>query len=110
MNLNLSLQVNYEKLGKRFFYTFGNIDLDCLETYKYLLPSLEDIYAKLSCWKVSSKLHLFEAYLQIPVDEECVEHLTINIEKGLYWFNGLPFRIKVLHIRQIDFSDGEQYC
>ena len=43
---------------------------DCLETYNYPLPSLEDVFAKLSGGKVFPNLDLSEAYLQIPIDEE----------------------------------------
>ena len=56
---------------------------DCLETYNYLLPSPEDIFAK-SSGKVFLKLNLFEVYLQIPVDKKCAKFLIINIQKKIY--------------------------
>ena len=68
---------------------------DCLETYNYSLPSLEDIFSKLSGGKVFSKLDLFEVYLQFSVDEECAKYLTIKTQKGPYGINRQPFGIKV---------------
>ena len=68
---------------------------DCLETYNYHLPIPEDIFAKLSGGRVFSRLNLSEAYLQIPVDKECVKYLNIKTYKGLYRFNRLPFGIMV---------------
>ena len=64
---------------------------DCLEAYNYHLSSLEDIFAKLSSCKVFSKLDFSVAYLQIPVDEECANYLTINTPKSLYRFDRLTF-------------------
>ena len=68
---------------------------DCLKAYNYPLPSPEEIFAKLNGGKIFSKLDLSEAYLQIPVEENCAKLLTINTHKGLYNFNRLPFGIKV---------------
>ena len=55
---------------------------DCLETYYYSQPSLENIFAKLSSNKIFSKLDLSDAYLQIPIDIECSKYLTIKTIKG----------------------------
>lgn len=44
---------------------------DCLQAYKYPLPSPEEIFVKLNVGKYFSKLDLSDAYLQIQVDEEC---------------------------------------
>ena len=68
---------------------------DCLKDHSYPLPSPEDIFAKLNGGKVFSKLDLSEAYLQLKVDYESSELLTINTHKGLYKFNRLPFGVKV---------------
>ena len=55
----------------------------------------EDMFAKLSGWKVFSKLDLSKVYHQISVNKECAMYLTINKKKGSYKFNRLPFSIKV---------------
>ena len=68
---------------------------DCLKDHSYPLPSPEDIFAKLNGGKVFSKLDLSEAYLQLKVDDESSELLTINTHNGLYKFNRLPFGVKV---------------
>ena len=36
-----------------------------------------------------------DAYLQIPVDEQCSKLLCVNTHRGLYKFNRLPFGVKV---------------
>ena len=64
---------------------------DCLETYYYPLPSPKDIFVKLNGGKVFSKVDLFEAYLQIPVEKNVLNYKDV---KGLYRFNMLPFGIK----------------
>ena len=68
----------------------------CLETHNYPRLSPEDIFVKLNGGKVFLKLDLSKAYHQIPVDEERVKHLTINLIKGLYRFNRLPLKLKVV--------------
>ena len=57
--------------------------INCLETYNYLLPSPKDVFIKLSGGKVFSKLDLSEAYLQIPVNEECAKYLTIKTQRSV---------------------------
>ena len=68
---------------------------DCLKTYKYPLPSSEEIFTKRNGGKIFSKLDLLEAYLQIPLKEKYTNILTINTQ-NLYKFNRLPFGIKVV--------------
>ncbi|XP_029643530.2 uncharacterized protein K02A2.6-like [Octopus sinensis] len=68
---------------------------DCLKNYNYPLPNPEEIFAKCNGGKISSKLDLSEAHLQLLVDEECAKVLTINTHKGLYHFKRLPFGVKV---------------
>ena len=36
---------------------------------------------------------MLQAYLQLPLDEESKEYVTVNIHKGLYRYNRLPFGI-----------------
>ena len=44
---------------------------------------------------IFSKVDLSDAYLQIPVEEECSKLLCINTDRGLYKFGRLPFGVKV---------------
>ncbi|CAH8546802.1 unnamed protein product [Schistosoma rodhaini] len=67
---------------------------DALEDHQYPLPLPEDLFAKLNGGKYFAKLDLSEAYLQIPVAEECKHYLTINTHKGLFRYNRLPFGVK----------------
>ena len=72
---------------------FSTVLNECLKTYEYSLPSAKDIFAKLNCSKVFSKIDLFDAYKQVMVDEETSKLLTNNTLKGLYSFNRLPFKV-----------------
>ena len=64
---------------------------DCLKTSNYSLPSPEEIFTKLNGGKIFSKLDSSDAYLQRPLEEKCINLLTIMIFKGLYNFDRLPF-------------------
>ena len=68
---------------------------DCLKYHTYPLPSSEDIFSKLNCGKVFSKIDLTEAYQQVKVDEECSNLLPINTHKRLFILNRFPFGLKV---------------
>ena len=68
---------------------------ECLKTYEYLLPSAEDIFAKLNSSKVFSKLDFPNVDLKVMIDEETLKMLTINTHRSSYCFNHLPFRCKV---------------
>ncbi len=60
---------------------------------QYPIPKIEDLFASLAGGKGFSKLNLNQAYTQIPVEEESKKLTTINIPRGLYQFNRLPFGI-----------------
>ena len=45
---------------------------------KYPLPRIEDILSSLGNAKVFSKLELANAYLQLPLEEESKEYVTIS--------------------------------
>lgn len=68
---------------------------ESLEDYHYPLPSPEEIFTKLNGGQIFSKIDLSDAYLQVPVDENCSNLLCINTHKGLYKFNRLAFGVKV---------------
>ena len=54
------------------------------------------VFNKLNAGKVFSNIDLSEAYLQIPVEENSYKLLCINTHRGLYKFDSLVFRIKVV--------------
>ena len=59
----------------------------------YPLPRVDELLASLGKSKVFSKLDLSNAYLQLPVDDESKELLTISTHRGLYRYNRLPFGV-----------------
>ena len=59
----------------------------------YLLPRIDDLFAKVSGGAIFSKLDLAHAFHQIVLDEESKELTTINTHKGLFKYNRLPFSI-----------------
>nr|WP_204107672.1 reverse transcriptase family protein [Streptococcus dysgalactiae] len=65
-----------------------------LDTHQYPLPVPEDLFAKPNDGKYFAKLNLIEANLQIEVDEDSKELLTINSHRGLFQYNRLPFGVK----------------
>lgn len=60
---------------------------------KYPLSRIEDILSSLGNAKVFSKLDLANAYLQLPLEEESKEYVTISTHRGLYRYNRLPFGV-----------------
>lgn len=65
-----------------------------LETQQYPLPIPEDLFAKLNGGRIFSKIDFSEAYLQVEVENQSKELLTINTHRGLYRYNRLPFGVK----------------
>lgn len=68
---------------------------ECLKDHSYPLPMSEEIFSRLNGGKISSKIDLSKAYLQVKVEEECTKYLTINTHRGLYNLKHLPFGLKV---------------
>ena len=64
-----------------------------LNIERYPQPHKEELFAKLAGGVSFSKLDLTNAYLQMEVDDESKEYLTINTSKGLFRYNRLPFGI-----------------
>ena len=59
----------------------------------YPIPKIEDLFASLAGGRVFSKLDLSHAYLQVLLDEESRNLITVNTHKGLFRFNRLPFGV-----------------
>ena len=57
----------------------------------YPLPQVEELLASLCGGNLFSKLDMSQAYLQLPLDEESKEYVTVNTHKGLYRYKKLPF-------------------
>nr|XP_039270990.1 uncharacterized protein K02A2.6-like [Styela clava] len=60
---------------------------------QYPLHTIDDLFTSLAGGQKFSKIDLKQAYLQMEVEEESKELLTVNTHKGLYRFNRLPFGI-----------------
>ncbi|XP_052791854.1 uncharacterized protein K02A2.6-like [Mya arenaria] len=64
-----------------------------LDIDHYPLPRIEEIFASLGKGKKFTKIDLKNAYLQIEVDDDSKEMLTISTHKGLFRYNRLVFGI-----------------
>ena len=59
----------------------------------YPLPKVEELFTAMSNGKVYTKLDMSQAYLQLPLDDNSKELVTINTHKGLFQYNRLPFGV-----------------
>ena len=59
----------------------------------YPLPKVDDLFATLAGGVLFTKLDMSQAYLQLTVDDQAKELLTINTHKGLFVYNRLPFGV-----------------
>nr|XP_055048287.1 uncharacterized protein K02A2.6-like [Misgurnus anguillicaudatus] len=64
-----------------------------LSAEQYPLPHINDLFAGLTGGQKFSKIDLNQAYLQMHVEEQSRELLTINTHKGLFRYKRLPFGI-----------------
>lgn len=64
-----------------------------LEIDQYPLPSINAMLANLSGGDKFTKIDLKTAYLQMEVDEDSKQYVTINTHKGLFRFNRLAYGI-----------------
>ncbi|XP_062704096.1 uncharacterized protein K02A2.6-like [Aedes albopictus] len=67
---------------------------DALQPNQYPLPLPQDIFASLANCTVFSQIDLTDAFLQVEVDEESRQLLTVNTHRGLYQYNRLPPGVK----------------
>ncbi|UYV63661.1 hypothetical protein LAZ67_2005217, partial [Cordylochernes scorpioides] len=66
-----------------------------IELDKYPLPSIDEIFSKLSGNTVFSSLDLSRAYLQVRLSEEAKRVVNINTTKELFAFKRLPYGVAV---------------
>ena len=59
----------------------------------YPLPRMEDLFSALAGSKYFSKLDISQAYLQLPLDENSKQYVTVNTHRGLFKYNRLPFGV-----------------
>ena len=59
----------------------------------YSLPCIEELFTTLSGGQCFTTLDLSHAYLQLELEEEFQELVTINTHKGLYKYKCLPFGV-----------------
>ena len=62
-----------------------------LDTYP--IPTLDDLFSRLSGGSVFSKLDMSQAYAQLCLDEESKKYSVINTHRGLFQYNRLSFGI-----------------
>ena len=60
---------------------------------QYPLPKVEDVFATLGPGETFTKLDLKQAYLQMEVDDESKQYLTITTSKGLFQYNRLIYGV-----------------
>ncbi|XP_053699347.1 uncharacterized protein K02A2.6-like [Sabethes cyaneus] len=65
-----------------------------LEPNHYPLPVPDDIFSKLNGCRYFSIIDLSDAYLQVEVDDDSKQLLTINTHRGLFRFNRLAPGVK----------------
>ena len=61
--------------------------------HHYPLPRVDELLASLAGGQFFSKLDLLQAYLQLPLEEDSEEFVTVNTHKGLFRYNRLPFGV-----------------
>ncbi|XP_055542937.1 uncharacterized protein K02A2.6-like [Wyeomyia smithii] len=70
------------------------ITRSAIQPNQHPLPLPEEIFAKLSGSKIFSHIDLSDAYLQVPVEKDSRQYLTMNTHRGLFEFNRLPPGVK----------------
>ena len=62
-------------------------------TETYPLPRVEELFTNLAGGKYFTKLDMSNAHLQLPLDADSKQYVTINTYKGLFQYNRLPFGV-----------------
>ncbi|KHJ76150.1 hypothetical protein OESDEN_24231, partial [Oesophagostomum dentatum] len=71
---------------------------DALQLHQHPLTTAEEVFTKLNGGQLFTQIDFAEAYLQVEIEEESKEMLTINTHRGLFRYNRLPFGVKSSHI------------
>ena len=61
--------------------------------YRYPIPRIKDLFAKVAGGKSFSKIDLSHAYQQLVLDDESKQYVVISTQKGLFRYTRLPFGI-----------------
>ena len=67
---------------------------EALETHRHPLPTPEEIFSHLNQGAWFTQIDLADAYLQMEVNEDSKELVTVNTHRGLYQYQRLPFGVK----------------
>ncbi|MEW8341158.1 MAG: reverse transcriptase family protein [Candidatus Thiodiazotropha taylori] len=60
---------------------------------QYPIPNIDDMFATLAGGKKFTKLDLSQAYLQLELDQESEEYLTVNTSLGLFRYKRLVYGV-----------------
>ena len=88
-----NVPVNKPNGGVRICGDFKATVNPSLNPKEYPMPTAEEIFANFQGGQKFTKLDLNGAYLQIELDDESKELVTINTPLGLYRYKRLPFGI-----------------
>ena len=75
----------------RLYYKLTVNSASDIESYP--LPRIDDLLSSLAGARVFTKLDLAHAYLQLALDEESKNLVTVSTHKGLFRYNRLPFGV-----------------
>ena len=62
--------------------------------HRHPLPTPDEIFARLNQGAWFTQIDFADAYLQMEVEDDSKELVTINIHKGLFQYQRLPFGVK----------------
>ena len=62
--------------------------------HRHPLPTPDEIFARLNQGAWFTQIDFADAYLQMEVEDDSKELVTINTHKGLFQYHRLPFRVK----------------
>ena len=67
---------------------------EALEMHRHPLPTPDEIFARLNQGAWFTQIDFADAYLQMEVEDDSKELVTINTHKGLFQYQRLPFGVK----------------
>ena len=59
----------------------------------YPLPRVEKLFSALNGGRYFSKLDMSQAYLQLELENDSKQYITVSTHKGLFQYNRLPFGV-----------------